>query len=352
MSTVKNLPCYKEQSKYDMSELYDNPEALTNMSYSIKPLAFKPPRLIGLSEDMLVSHYENNYGGAIRRLNTITDQLESLDWSSATGFEINGIKREELIAANSMILHEVYFDSIGGEDGLGSPAVDPYGELADAITRDFDGIDQWRQQFSAMGKALGGCSGWVILSWSDRKQRLENQWAADHTHTGADGVPIVALDMYEHSYHTDFGANAGAYVDAFMDNLHWGRAARRFSAASGRSTGSKQDNPPPAVSPESLQEMLSQGETPLLLDVCLLDDLVRRHDKLPGATCWKSEEVSQSIMTLKTDKPIVAYCMYGFQVSSNAAEELRQQGFDTRILSGGISAWRAIGGSTEPYQSS
>lgn len=321
------------------------------MRYSIKPIAFKPPRLTGLSENMTASHYENNYGGAIRRLNAIDNQLAETDWSSTPGYEINGIKREQLIAGNSAILHEVYFDSLGGVDGLGGgPADNPSGDLADAIMRDFGSVEHWSAQFSAMGKALGGGSGWVIVSWSPRKQRLENQWAADHCHISADGFPIIALDMYEHSYHMDYGANAAGYVDAYMGNLHWGRAANRFAQATGQSTATEKITGAEALSPESLQELLAKGESPVLLDVCLLDDLPKKHDQLPGATCWKSDEVEQAIATLAKDKPVIAYCMYGFQVSSIAVDALRQNGYEARMLSGGISAWRAIGGSTEPYK--
>ena len=80
-----------------------------------------------------------------------------------------------------------------------------------------------------MGKALGGGSGWVVLTRSPRDGTLVNVWAADHTHSLAGGTPILALDMYEHAYHIDFGANAGAYVDAFMANIAWQRIAARFA---------------------------------------------------------------------------------------------------------------------------
>lgn len=76
-----------------------------------------------------------------------------------------------------------------------------------------------------MGKALGGGSGWVLLSWSHRDAKLVNQCAADYCHTLAGGTPILALDMYEHSYHIDFGAKAGSYVDAFMQAITWKTAA-------------------------------------------------------------------------------------------------------------------------------
>ena len=191
------------------------------MTYEIKPLPFDPKKVKGLSEKLLTSHYENNYSGAVKRLNAIAAQLASLDWKTAPNFMINGLKREELIAANSMILHEHYFDALGGEGRLSGP-------LADAIARDFGSYDRWQSEFSAMGKAEGGGSGWVILSYSPRDKRLLNAWAADHTTTLAGGRPVLVFDMYEHAYHMDFGAKAAAYVDAFMQQIRWDGPAKLY----------------------------------------------------------------------------------------------------------------------------
>jgi Fe-Mn family superoxide dismutase len=191
------------------------------MTYQARPLSLDPKAIKGISEKVLVSHYENNYVGAVKRLNAITAQLADLDFSRAPNFVLNGLKREELIAENSMILHEVYFDSLGG-------AGRPTGALADAIARDFGSIERWRTEFSAMGKAEGGGSGWVILAYSPRDKRLINQWAADHTTTLAGGRPVMVLDMYEHAYHMDYGAAAAKYVDVFMDAIHWENAARQY----------------------------------------------------------------------------------------------------------------------------
>ena len=191
------------------------------MAYVIKPLACDPTRIKGMSEKLLVSHYENNYGGAVNRLNAITAQLTELDFAKAPGFVINGLKREELIASNSMILHELFFASLGDESA-------PEGELRDALTRDFGGVDRWQAEFSAMGKAQGGGSGWVLLSWSPHDKRLVNSWANDHTMTIAGGRPILALDMFEHAYAMDYGAKAAAYVDAFMQAIRWESVAKRF----------------------------------------------------------------------------------------------------------------------------
>ena len=189
------------------------------MTYEIKPLSCNPSQLKGLSEKLIVSHYENNYSGAVKRLNAITAQLELLDFSAAPVFVINGLKREELIAHNSMVLHELYFASLGAES-------QPDGDLRSALIRDFGSVEKWQTQFVAMGKALGGGSGWVLLTYSHRDKKLMNQWAADHTCCLADSTPILALDMYEHSFHLDYGAKAAAYVDAFMLNINWENVSR------------------------------------------------------------------------------------------------------------------------------
>ena len=189
--------------------------------YSIKPLPFDPRSIKGLSERILTSHHANNYAGAVRRLNAIHAQWRALDVATAPVFTINGLKREELIAMNSMILHELYFDGLGAG---GAPA----GNLADALARDFGSVERWRAEFAAMGRAEGGGSGWVLLTWSPHDRRLVNQWAADHTHGVAGGRPILALDMYEHAYHMDYGSGAAGYVDAYMQAINWNNVAGLF----------------------------------------------------------------------------------------------------------------------------
>lgn len=185
-------------------------------------LPFNPKTIVGLSEKLLVSHHDNNYVGAVKRLGAISSQVENLDPVTAPGFTISGLKREELIAWNSMILHELYFAGFGGSGG-------PSPKLAQSIEHDFGSMTHWSTQFAAMGKALGGGSGWVLLSYSARDKRLTNQWAADHTMTLAGATPLLALDMYEHAYAMDYGAKATAYVDAFMNAMSWNHANALFA---------------------------------------------------------------------------------------------------------------------------
>src|SRR5438105_15545584 len=117
-----------QQSVFKSPRQFAAPE-----SVMVRPFLLKPQWMNGLSERLLVSHYVNNYGGALRRLNAIRARLAALDWASAPGFEIHGLNGEALIASGSVILHEIYFESLGGHGdnpptGLEEPPV----ELAQA----------------------------------------------------------------------------------------------------------------------------------------------------------------------------------------------------------------------------
>jgi len=196
----------------------------TSKGFTPLALPFDPKSITGFSEKLLVSHHDNNYVGAVKRLGAIETQFAALDPAAAPGFQINGLKREELIAWNSMILHEIYFSEFGTPNKAGA-------KLAQAIERDFGSQMKWAAEFIAMGKALGGGSGWVILTYSHRDNRLVNQWANDHTMTMAGASPILVLDMYEHAYAMDFGAKAAAYIDAFMATVNWTTADARYAKA-------------------------------------------------------------------------------------------------------------------------
>ena len=113
------------------------------MTYDIKPHSFDPKNIKGLSEKLLVSHYENNYSGAVKRLNTITAQLVEMDFPKTPVFVIDGLKREELIAANSMILHELYFDGLGGGGAPSGPWPKPSRAILAASTAGAPSLPRW-----------------------------------------------------------------------------------------------------------------------------------------------------------------------------------------------------------------
>jgi Fe-Mn family superoxide dismutase len=308
------------------------------MAFHARPISFKPPRLNGLSARLIASHYENNYGGAVRRLNAIRGELAALDPATAPGFRLNGLKREELIATNSMILHEAYFEALG-EAGGG----DPTGTLAEAIARDFGSLAKWRAEFVAMGKALGGGSGWVLLTRSPRDGTLSNVWAADHTHSLAGGTPVLALDMYEHAYHIDFGANPTAYVDAFMANIAWGRVAARFA-------GTSPEKKPHSVDAPTARAMLEADPNLLVIDARLADDAASVPVGLRGARRAPPDRVDAVAASLPRGAKALVYCAWGFEIGGDCAAKLRERGIDAVTVAGGIGTWRADGLPTEPLK--
>ena len=307
------------------------------MAFQAKPIAFKPARLNGLSWRLIASHYENNYGGAVRRLNAIQGELGRLDPAIAPGFALNGLKREELIATNSMLLHELYFEGLGGSAGL------PDGALAEAIARDFGSVEHWRAEFMAMGRALGGGSGWVVLTRSPRDGTLCNTWSADHTHAMAGGTPILALDMYEHSYHLDFGANVSAYVDAFMSNLHWQRIGERFAGAA---TAPR----PHMIDTAAARQRLESEPGLLVIDARLADDAALVPVGLKGARRAPPDKVDAVAASLPEGSKALVYCAWGFEIGGDCAARLRERGVDAVAIAGGIGGRRAGGRPPPPAE--
>ena len=313
------------------------------MKYSLAPIHCRPWLLVGLSLRLIESHYENNYGGAIRRLNAIAEQLAALDPAKAPAALYNALKREELVALNSSLLHELYFACLGG-DGQ------PTGELVEALARDFGSLDRWRREFVAMGQALGGGSGWVILTYVPRDNRLVNQYSGDHSQAIAGGIPIIALDMYEHAYHIDFGANVKAYVGTFMRNLDWKAANERFAdalqAAAPRPLVQPEFAGIPSIAVEEVKAMIDTGQNVQIIDARPGFSASRQGEIMEGATWRDPDLVQEWIRDLSKSEPVVVYCVYGFHVGCRMAGALRDAGFDARYMEGGHSAWKAIGGKT------
>jgi superoxide dismutase, Fe-Mn family len=299
------------------------------METPVLALPFDAARLRGLSERLLRSHHANNYAGAVRRLDAIRAQLAGLSFANAPGFLLSGLKREELIATNSMLLHELYFASLGGDGSSMAPA------MALALQANFGSVERWREEFVAMGKALGGGSGWVLLAFLPRDGILVTQWAADHTHALAGGIPLLALDMYEHAYHLDYGAAASAYVEAFMNNIDWAAVYARYQQA---------------VHAASEQFAAAQDEigNALVFDTRRAGAFEQADTTLPGARWRDPAAVDAWGAALPPGQEVVVYCVYGHEVGRATALRLRARGVNARFLRGGIDGWQAAGRPLEP----
>lgn len=187
-----------------------------------RPLKFDPSKLTGLSERLVKSHWENNYIGSVKTLNAVRSRLAvALADSDMPPVIYGGLKREELHRTGSVVLHEIYFEGLGGNGQAG-------GRVKDAISAAWGSFDTWAAEFRRTGMSLAGGSGWALLSYNLHTRQLHNQWAWDHMNGAAAGIPILALDMYEHSFHMDYGTQAAKYIDAFFQNVDWEAIDARY----------------------------------------------------------------------------------------------------------------------------
>jgi Fe-Mn family superoxide dismutase len=185
-------------------------------------LPFKATGLTGISDKMITSHHDKNYAGAVKNLNKVETDLAALK-ADAPGYVVAGLREKELTYFNSMVLHEHYFGNLGG-NGKRSGALES--RLGSEL-----GAAAWEAQVRADATALGGGSGWVVVALSLHDGGLRIAQATNHTQALAFGAPLLVLDMYEHAYAIDFGAEHAAYIDAFFKNLAWDAVEARYERA-------------------------------------------------------------------------------------------------------------------------
>ncbi len=313
------------------------------MKYALEPLYCRPWTLNGISARLIESHYENNYGGAMTRLNALTAELASDAAPALPDAQIRRLKRDQATALNSTLLHELYFASLGG-DGRAVPEA-----MADALTRDFGSVDRWRKEFIALAQASAGGSGWVLLTYVPRDGALINQVTEEHSQGIAGGIPILALDMYEHAYHLEFGANANAYVAAFMRNIDWAAVQTRYVsakqvAAPATKLVQRQFGDVPAVSVEEVAEMLKAGTPVQIIDTRPKHYTTKSQEMMQGAVWRDPERIDEWMGELSKTEPVITFCVYGFHIGCESAATLRKAGFDARYMAGGHAGWKAAKG--------
>ena len=322
------------------------------MKYSIAPLFVRPWTLNGISPGLIESHYEINYGGTVNRLNSIVEQLDYLDRATTPPEVIHRLKRDEFTALNSMLLHELYFSSIGG-DGRAVPP-----DMTAALMRDFSSVNRWRDEFIGLAGSLAatGSAGWVLLTFVPRDGRLINHIATDDGHTIAGGIPVLAIDMYEHAYHIDFGANVTAYIAAFMRNIEWKTVEQRYRNAVKVAPPPKLEQPEfantPSVTLEEVEELLKSGERVQVIDARPRHYIAKATEIMDGAVWRDPERIDDWIGELSKDEPVITFCVYGFHIGCQTATALRDKGFDAKYMAGGHFGWKAKKGAMKLLEAS
>jgi len=185
----------------------------------IKNLAFK--ELEGISQKTISIHHDKLYEGYVKKWQEIQEKLKKADKSlaNATFSELRELKLEETFAANGVLLHEAYFDILGGEGK-------PKGKVVERIAKDFGSFENWQEEFKALGMAARG---WVILAYDFNDGKLHNYLADWHSQGGIWGAaPLLVLDVYEHAYFIDYGSDRKIYIEDFFANLNWQAINKRY----------------------------------------------------------------------------------------------------------------------------
>jgi Fe-Mn family superoxide dismutase len=185
----------------------------------LKPLAYESGSLKGISQKTIEIHHGKLYKGYVDKSNDIKEKLGEISKSGkAEGnqifSELRGLKTSESFANNGVYLHENYFSILGG-DGKAE------GVVADLLKEKYGSFENFINYFSACGMSARG---WAILAWDMHEASLRIFTCDAQNHGGIWGaVPIIAMDVYEHSYFIDTGSDRAAYIKAFFDNLNWSK---------------------------------------------------------------------------------------------------------------------------------
>ncbi len=292
------------------------------MNTRVRALPFDPDALTGLSSAQIVSHHQNDYRMAVTRLDAARAGLATKGAARTAGSKLINCKREALLSANLVRLHELYFDSLGG----GSSDISPL--MALALQASFGSVDSWHEEFVAISKTLRNGSGWVLLMFDPHEAELVNHWAANDADALLGAVPLLALDMNRNAYDLDYGAAADRYVDAFMSNIDWAALQRRYQRAIDGAS-------------EHLGADHEATSSAVVFDVRRPASFEQAATMLQGA-CWRDPaSVNQWAPDLPADQMIIVYCVYGHEISRAVALRLAAAGLDARFLRGGIEGWHA-----------
>jgi Fe-Mn family superoxide dismutase len=186
----------------------------------IKELPFKT--LNGISQKAIDIHWGKLYQGYVKKWQEIQEKLKAVDLSqaNATFSELRELKVEQTFAANAVLLHEAYFDILGGD---GQPA----GKITEALAKDYGSFENWLAHFKALGLAARG---WVVLAYDFNDGTLKNYIADAHNLYAVWGAaPLIVLDVYEHAYFIDFGSDRKSYIETYFKNLNWQKIEKKFS---------------------------------------------------------------------------------------------------------------------------
>ncbi len=176
----------------------------------------------GFSETLLKNHF-TLYQGYVTNTNKVIDTIEQLLKDGKQGTpEYAELKRRLGWEFNGMRLHELYFENLGGKDGINKD-----GKLAKKLTESFGSYENWEKDFRATGAMRG--IGWTILYQDNANNRLINFWINEHDVAHPAGcTPLLIMDVFEHAFMLDYGLKRADYIEAFFKNINWDAVETRL----------------------------------------------------------------------------------------------------------------------------
>lgn len=174
------------------------------------------------STKTLKLHYEILYKGYIDNTNATQEKLEKArkdnDFSN-----IKCLERNLSFFGSGAILHELFFENLG-------PAIptSPDVSLMEQIIKDFESFEKFKSQFVAASIAVEA-SGWCLLVWVPEWKKLEILQCEKHQDLTLWGcVPLLVIDMWEHSYYLQYTTKRPDYMNAIWNIINWNQVNRRF----------------------------------------------------------------------------------------------------------------------------
>lgn len=194
--------------------------------HTIKEMPYASDKLKGISKQQLTYHHDIHYAGYVKKRNEVETALQTVDMNAANAnYSLIGeLKRRETFNASGQVLHEIYFDVMGGDGNA-----DQKLEVVKKITQDFGSFERWQEEFIASGISTFG---WAVLCLDTNDNTLRNYSGDTHNQGCVWGsIPLIPLDVFEHAYYTDQGPNRKAYIEAFLKNIDWKKVNERYKKA-------------------------------------------------------------------------------------------------------------------------
>jgi Fe-Mn family superoxide dismutase len=177
-----------------------------------------------ISGRIMELHHGAHHAGYVENANAAVEQLaEARRREDFT--RIAALERALAFNLSGHILHSLFWRNLSPEGG-GKPE----GELASAIERDFGGFEAFRKQLGEVAGTVMG-SGWAALVWEPLGERLLVTQIYDHqSNLAQSGVPLMALDAWEHAYYLQYENRKTDYFEAVWHVWNWKDVERRFLA--------------------------------------------------------------------------------------------------------------------------